>query len=210
MTAQSILLKVLSVKNNLTQQHLVKHHNGVATWVNGLTSVANPLLTCPGVTAAVLHDVGKVEIPDEIIMKPGPLSRHEWKLMNRHPAVGARLLNQFKNQIAPGKNFSLVTKAIRHHHERWDGTGYPDGLKGEEIPFLARVLAIADAFDAMTGWRPYKKSLSIEDARQEIIRCAGTHFDPVLARIFVDILDNIFLLSQKAKLAPAQNEYIQV
>jgi putative two-component system response regulator len=109
--------------------------------------------------AGVVHDVGKIAVPDAILLKPGKLSEQEWKLIQEHPVVGERI-------CAPLKSFRLVLPIIRHHHEKLDGSGYPDGLRGEAIPVTARVLQIVDVFDALTTERPYKKAFSVIDALQ--------------------------------------------
>jgi len=109
--------------------------------------------------AGVVHDIGKIGIPDSILLKPGALTPEDWKLMREHPAMGERI-------CAPLKSFRLVLPIIRHHHEKYNGTGYPDGLRGEDIPITARVLQIVDVYDALTTERPYKKAFSITDALQ--------------------------------------------
>ena len=109
--------------------------------------------------AGIVHDIGKVAVPDAILLKPGRLTQEEWKLIKEHPAVGERI-------CAPLKSFRLVLPIIRHHHEKLDGTGYPDGLRGEAIPITARVLQIVDVYDALTTERPYKKAFTIVDALQ--------------------------------------------
>jgi putative two-component system response regulator len=106
-----------------------------------------------------VHDVGKVAVPDAILLKPGRLTEEEWKIMREHPAVGERI-------CAPLKSFRLVTPVIRHHHEKFDGSGYPDGLRGEAIPICARVLQVVDVYDALTTERPYKKAFSSNEALQ--------------------------------------------
>ena len=106
---------------------------------------------------ALLHDIGKIGIPDAILMKPGPLSPDEWKVMRQHPLIGERI-------CLPLKSMASVLPIIRHHHERWDGSGYPDGLAGEAIPLLARILQVADVFDALTTFRPYKQERDPADA----------------------------------------------
>jgi putative two-component system response regulator len=107
--------------------------------------------------AGVVHDIGKVAVPDAILLKPGPLTAEEWEVMRQHPVTGERI-------CAPLKSFRLVLPIIRHHHERMDGSGYPDGLKGEQIPVRARVLQIVDVYDALTTVRPYKRAMSPEEA----------------------------------------------
>ncbi len=109
--------------------------------------------------AGIVHDIGKVAVPDAILLKPSRLTGEEWKLIKEHPAVGERI-------CAPLKSFRLVLPIIRHHHEKLDGTGYPDGLRGEAIPITARVLQIVDVYDALTTERPYKKAFTIVDALQ--------------------------------------------
>jgi putative two-component system response regulator len=105
----------------------------------------------------IVHDIGKVAVPDAILLKPGKLTEDEWKVMREHPVVGERI-------CAPLKSFGLVLPIIRHHHERLDGSGYPDGLKGEEVPLTARVLQIVDVYDALTTTRPYRQALSNAEA----------------------------------------------
>jgi HD-GYP domain-containing protein (c-di-GMP phosphodiesterase class II) len=121
--------------------------------------------------AAHLHDLGKIGVPDQILHKPGPLDDSEWSIMREHPVWGARALEQI-----PG--FRAASRAVRHHHERWDGSGYPDGLAGERIPIGARVIAVCDAYEAMTSTRPYRPALAEQLARERIVAGTGTQFDP--------------------------------
>jgi len=132
---------------------------------------------------AILHDIGKISISDNIILKPDKLTPEEWEIIKKHPEVGYRLAKSSRDleQIAIG---------ILHHHERWDGKGYPEGIKGKKIPVISRIVSIADAFDAMTNDRPYRKALSREEAIEEIKREAGSQFDPVLAKMFIEILSS--------------------
>ena len=125
----------------------------------------------------LLHDIGKIGIPDAILLKPGPLTPAEWKVMRTHPEIGRTIVEQI-----PFLRGALPI--VYHHHERWDGTGYPQGLRGDAIPLGARIFAVADAFDAMTFDRPYSRAIRMEDARNEIQRCAGTHFDPAVVATF--------------------------
>jgi response regulator RpfG family c-di-GMP phosphodiesterase len=133
----------------------------------------------------LLHDIGKIGIPDSILLKPGPLTPEEWKTMRTHPEIGKRLVERipFLRGAVP---------IVRHHHERWDGTGYPLGLKGEDIPLGARIFAVADAFDAMTFDRPYSTAISFEAARDEIQRSAGSHFDPAVVQSFLTVPLDVF------------------
>jgi putative two-component system response regulator len=128
-----------------------------------------------------LHDIGKVGIPDNILYKPGPLTEEEWQTMRTHPARGEEICK-------PLRSFERVLPIIRHHHERWDGKGYPDGLKGDQIPLLARVLQIADIYDALTNERPYKGAMPADqalDIMQE--ETARGWRDPELMRVFVEL-----------------------
>src|SRR2546421_3189128 len=127
-----------------------------------------------------LHDIGKLAISDEVLSKPGRLDEDELAQIREHPKLGARLLLR----VAP---FRQALPYVLYHHERWDGAGYPSGRSGEEIPLEARVLAVADAFDAMTSDRPYRPALSREDALAEVERCSGTQFDPQIVRVFLEL-----------------------
>lgn len=133
----------------------------------------------------LLHDVGKIGIPEHILMKPGPLSEGEWEIMRRHPNMGARILGtvDFLQPHAIG--------VVLHHHERWDGGGYPAGLRGGDIPVGARLFAVADAFDAMTSDRPYRSGMPIEAAMTEILKYSGTQFDPEVVHCFLRSKDLI-------------------
>jgi len=131
--------------------------------------------------AGTLHDVGKIGVPDAVLQKPGKLTEEEREVMETHTVLGELIVKK-----APQLEDTLP--AIRSHHERWDGTGYPDKLKGEDIPKLARVIALADAYDAMTSERPYRRALSKEEALLEIEKSSGTHFDPFLAPVFIEMI----------------------
>ena len=132
--------------------------------------------------AALLHDVGKMAVSDAVLQKPGPLDKDEWVAMRQHPVIAERIL-----QGLPLPDSTVA--AVRHHHERFDGRGYPDGLAGEEIPIGARIVAVADAFHAMTSDRPYRRRQPIGEARNEIARCAETHFCPKVVSAFLRISD---------------------
>ncbi len=121
---------------------------------------------------ALLHDVGKIRVPDSIINKPGKLSPEEWEIIKRHPADGQEMLDRV------GGVLGEVGLIVRGHHERWDGGGYPDGLVGEDIPLASRIICAADAFSAMTTNRSYRPAMPLDDAIEELRRCAGTQFDP--------------------------------
>lgn len=126
-----------------------------------------------------LHDIGKISVPEEILTKKDSLTEKEWKIIRKHPETGFRITRSTEE-------FAYIAEEIYAHHERWDGTGYPRRLKGEDIPFLSRITAIVDAFEVMTNGRPYKKRLSQGEAVAEIKRCSGTQFDPELAKFFLE------------------------
>ena len=130
--------------------------------------------------ASMMHDVGKAHVPDAILKKPGPLDPEEWRLMRRHPAWGEHLLIE-------NDDFELARQVARWHHEHWDGNGYPDGLAGEQIPFAARIVAVADVYDALISKRPYKEAWPPESALAELQRIAGSHLDPRVVRAFVEL-----------------------
>ena len=132
-------------------------------------------------TAALLHDIGKVGVPDEILHKPGPLTEREWEIMRQHPAIGERIL-----RAIPG--LGAVARIVRHEHERWDGKGYPDRLAGRRIPVGSRIILACDAYHAMTSDRPYRKAMQHAEAMAELSGNAGTQFDPEVVQALVGYL----------------------
>jgi len=137
------------------------------------------------VRTARLHDVGKLAIPPWVREKPGPLSETERRIMRSHPVTGQAILERKPGLVGLGV-------LVRATHERWDGTGYPDRLKGSQIPLPARIVAVCDAFDAMTKPRPYSRSMTIESALSELDRCAGAQFDPGIVKVFCDLFESRF------------------
>jgi putative two-component system response regulator len=131
---------------------------------------------------ARLHDIGKIIVPDHVLKKPADLTSEEWELMKQHPAAGAKILNSIAHLRA-------ATPYVLHHHERWDGSGYPDGLCDRDIPIEGRLLAIADVYDALTTTRPYHPARHRGEALNYLTQRAGTHFDPDLVPIFIEVLD---------------------
>ncbi|MFW5794714.1 MAG: HD-GYP domain-containing protein [Bacillota bacterium] len=129
--------------------------------------------------AGMLHDIGKAFIPKEIINKPGLLNEQEWKIVRNHSRIGYDILRSIKE-------YSNIAKYTLYHHERIDGTGYPAGLKGEEIPYPSRIIAVVDAYEAMTQDRPYRKAMSEKEAIAELIRFSGTQFDKNVVNVFID------------------------
>ena len=133
----------------------------------------------------LFHDIGKIGIPDSILLKPGKLTDDEYSEIKNHPSIGAHILGS-------AKIFQDIIPIVKHHHEKYDGNGYPSKLEGEEIPYLARITAVADTFDAMTSRRSYRGPIDVEQVKEEIKRCEGTQFDPQIAEVFLDILNNEF------------------
>ncbi len=136
--------------------------------------------------ASPMHDTGKIGIPDAILKKPAKLDQQEWVTMKSHARIGFEILCKSNTPL-----FKVAAEVALFHHEKWDGSGYPKGLKGEAIPQTARIVAIADVFDALTMQRPYKKAWSVDDAFAEIARCRGQHFDPHLVDCFLSIREEI-------------------
>ena len=135
-------------------------------------------------TAALLHDIGKLAIPDRLLHKPGPLTREEYEQVKLHAAIGADMLE--------GIDFAgPLAVIVRHHHENWDGTGYPDGLAGDRIPFGARLLAIVDCYDALTSERPYRKGLPHDRALKMIVERRSTSFDPAVCDAFLRVVQSL-------------------
>ncbi|MBF0135359.1 MAG: response regulator [Magnetococcales bacterium] len=171
-------------RDNETGYHIqrMSQYSALLGRAMGLSSHDQELL----LNAAPMHDVGKIGIPDKILLKPGKLTAEEFEIMKTHTTLGGELLDQEPSLLLRTAHMIALT-----HHERWDGAGYPFGLVGEAIPLMGRICSLADVFDALTSARPYKKAWSLDQAVDEIQRCAGTAFDPNLVHIFVDALPEI-------------------
>ena len=135
--------------------------------------------------AAPMHDIGKIKIPDAILNKPGKLTPEEFEIMKKHAVYGAEIIGKTMRDVEEEDYFTVACNIARHHHERYDGTGYPDGLKGEDIPLEARIMALADVYDALISERVYKKAYSKEESRRIIEEGLGTQFDPRLGALFL-------------------------
>ncbi|MCB0113368.1 MAG: HD-GYP domain-containing protein [Caldilineaceae bacterium] len=176
------LLKTLGAIIDADDMYTYGHSNQVTLYAQaigkrmGLPADQLELLTRGG----LVHDLGKIGVPDNIVSKPGRLTDDEFDLMKRHTVIGAEIVSQMQG-------LQDLTPLVRHHHERWDGRGYPDGLKGESIPLLARVLCVADSVEAMLSDRPYRPTRGLEEVIEEVERSAGSHFDPEIAKIFVSL-----------------------
>jgi two-component system, cell cycle response regulator len=176
-TSRHMLIQALAERDGNLGQHTsaVADYASMLALEAGLDGSEAKLVRA----AAELHDVGKLALPETLLSKPEPLDETEWTLVRKHTMIGERI-------IAAGEGLAEVAKIVRSTHERWDGTGYPDGLVGEQIPLEARLIAICDAYDAMTASRPYQPARTAHDASEELRRSAGSQFDPDLARLFID------------------------
>ena len=171
-------------KDNETGMHVIRmsHFSKLLALAAGHSPAwAEDLLN-----AAPMHDVGKIGIPDAVLRKPGPLDADEWATMRRHPEIGAEIIGEHPSGV-----LQLAREIALAHHEKWDGSGYPRGLAGEAIPLSARIVAIADVFDALTTRRPYKEPWPVQDALDHIAAQAGKHFDPALVALFAPLLPQL-------------------
>ena len=171
-------------KDNETGMHVIRmsHFSKLLALAAGHSPAwAEDLLN-----AAPMHDVGKIGIPDAVLRKPGPLDAAEWDTMRRHPEIGAEIIGDH-----PSGLLQLAREIALAHHEKWDGSGYPRGLAGEAIPVSARIVAVADVFDALTTRRPYKEPWPVQDALDHITAQAGKHFDPALVALFVPLVPQL-------------------
>lgn len=147
--------------------------------------------------SAPLHDVGKIKVPDAILNKPGRLTEEEFEDMKKHTTAGKEIIERAMDLVGDTGYLSEALNLATHHHEKWDGSGYPDGLKGEEIPLSARVMAVSDVFDALVSVRSYKKPFTFEKAMEIIEEGKGSHFDPVIAQVFLDNKDKVRAISEE-------------
>lgn len=138
--------------------------------------------------AAAMHDIGKIKIPDQILNKPGRLTEEEYEIMKQHAAYGADIIQRTMRNVEEADYFNVAYNIARYHHERYDGKGYPDGLSGEGIPLEARIMALADVYDALISERVYKKAFPTEKAQSIIAEGEGTQFDPFLTKLFLECL----------------------
>lgn len=172
-----------SLKNKLERKNIETklHTDRVSSYCREmakLLDLPDEMVTKAGMVG-IMHDIGKIAIPDNILLKPGKLTESEFEIMKTHSEKGYKLACSIPEIMD-------ISNEILTHHERWDGSGYPLGLKNEEIPILSRIVSIADSFDAMTKDRCYSKAIEVEDAISELKRCSGTQFDPHLVNIFIN------------------------
>ncbi|MGM0421014.1 MAG: HD domain-containing phosphohydrolase [Bacillota bacterium] len=175
------LLNTLGAKSDETEEHAMRMAK-LAYALGKKLGLSNSELNRLSLLAS-LHDIGKTSISEDVLVKSGKLTPEEWEMIKEHPERGYRI-------ASASDEFSSIAEDILSHHERWDGKGYPRGLKGEDIPYLARIIAIVDAYDVMTSGRPYQAGIDEEEALAEIRVCAGSQFDPVLAQEFVELLNH--------------------
>ena len=167
------------------KDHYTRHHSEEVTYLSLLVArelnYSEPQLEAVRISG-LLHDVGKIAVPDDVLRHPGKLGREQWEIMQQHPVFGALIVKDVPH-------LEEVSQGIKYHHEKWDGSGYPENLAGEEIPVMGRLLAMGDCYSALTTDRPYRKGWSPEAALEEISKCAGTHFDPKLCAIFLRVME---------------------
>ena len=177
-----MLATVVEAKDARTRAHLDRAH----LYAVALAQRIDPALADdPGLKyGSLLHDVGKIGVPEAILGKSAGLNREEWEIVKTHPLIGGQI-------CAPVKFLRAAIPLIEAHHERWDGGGYPRGLRGHEIPLSARIFSIVDAFDAMTSDRPYRTPFSFDQAVAEIAKAAGSQFDPDVVRVFVEMCQDM-------------------
>ena len=171
-------------KDNETGMHVIRMSH--FSQLLALAAGCSPAWAEDLLNAAPMHDVGKIGIPDAVLRKPGPLDADEWDTMRRHPEIGAEIIGEHPSGV-----LQLAREIALAHHEKWDGSGYPRGLAGEAIPLSARIVAIADVFDALTTRRPYKEPWPVQEAMNHIAAQAGKHFDPALVALFAPLLPQL-------------------
>jgi putative two-component system response regulator len=178
------LSRVAECRDNETGMHVIRmsRYSYLLAEAMGLSINQCELLQ----HASPMHDIGKIGIPDSILLKPGKLDALEWEIMKTHAEIGGQLLSDSDSSL-----IQMAERIARTHHEKWDGSGYPHGLKGEEIPMEGRIVAICDVFDALTSERPYKEKWPVEKAVRELKDNSGIHFDPVLVSKFIEILPQV-------------------
>jgi putative two-component system response regulator len=176
-------------KDNETGNHVLRmsHYARLIALAHGLGDESAGIIF----NTAPMHDIGKIGIPDSILLKPGKLDAEEWKVMHQHPIMGAEIIGKHDNELLETARIIALT-----HHEKWDGSGYPQRLKGQEIPLEGRIVAIADVFDALVSERPYKKAVPLDEAMRYFDDQSGRHFDPTLIEAFKRALPEILRIRE--------------
>jgi len=198
------LAHLAEIRDPETGNHILRTQSYVATLANRLASYPRFAATLTPTNidrltkSAPLHDIGKVGIPDHILRKPGPLSPEEWTVMKTHAKLGSDAIESAEADVERPVPFLKLAKEIAHwHHEKWDGSGYPDGLKWDAIPVSARLMALADVFDALINARVYKPAFSMEQARSIIVAGSGQHFDPDVVTAFETDFDQFVAIARR-------------
>ena len=175
-------------KDNETGMHVIRmsHASRIIALELGLPEAEAETL----LHAAPMHDIGKIGIPDRVLQKPGKLDAEEWAIMRRHPEIGHGIIGGHRSAL-----LKMAAEVALTHHEKWDGSGYPRGLRGEAIPQTGRIVAVADVFDALTSVRPYKPAWPVEAAVGELIKCSGAHFEPRVVDAFLARLPDILAVT---------------
>ena len=203
-------------RDGVTGVHLKNTSLYFAAFINHLKTLGKykellpPSVVKKACRCAPLHDVGKIAIKDSVLQKPASLSEEEYEDMKLHSAIGGELFDYLETRIPDSEFAHIASQLAKSHHERWDGKGYPNGLKGEEIPFLARVMAIVDVYDAMTSARPYKDPVSHEKTMAFIAANSGVRFDPDLVNEFINISNEIKECLETKEAQIAQKHYFTV
>lgn len=179
-------------KDNETGMHVIRmsRYSQAIARVYGMSEKEVDLI----LHAAPMHDIGKIGVPDNVLLKPGRLNGEEWEVMKRHPEIGADIIADHPSELLQAAKIAALT-----HHEKWNGEGYPKGLKGKEIPIIGRIVAIADVFDALTSKRPYKEAWPVDDALELIKGERGEHFDPELVDAFLKIVPEAIKIKEEFK-----------
>jgi putative two-component system response regulator len=191
------LASLAETRDNDTGAHLRRtqlYLQVLARALDGLDERTIELMT----KSAPLHDIGKVGVPDHILLKPGRLTQEEFQVIKQHPILGRDALQKAEENLGTSSHFLRLARDIAYtHHEKWDGSGYPQGIRGEEIPLGGRLMALADVYDALISRRVYKEAFSHEDAVAEIVKGRGTHFDPALVDLFLEHSDEMLDIANR-------------
>ncbi len=194
---------IVETRDGFTGQHIKNTSRYVAILAKAMRRKYPDKLTdlyvSAMIEAAPLHDIGKISIPDSILCKPGQLTNEEFEVMRSHSAKGANVISDILHDIGPSKYLETAKDMANYHHEKWNGSGYPIGLKGEEIPLCARIMAVADVYDALRSRRCYKEGMSKEKSFQIIKDGSGTHFDPDIVQIFEENIEEIEAIGESVE-----------
>jgi putative two-component system response regulator len=209
----NLLARITDLRDEDTGTHIIRTTEYTRIIIEGILRDPHPgyeftkeeaqtIIKC-----AKLHDLGKIAIPDDVLLKPARLTPEEFEVIKKHPVYGERFFSEFIKQDDADPFLEVAREITYSHHEKWDGSGYPQGLAGQDIPLSGRIVAIADVYDALTSERPYKKAFTHEKAVQIITEDAGKHFDPYLVQIFVENQDKFFEVSKFRDISESLNAW---